>query len=171
MPVDQIPTETGRNPAMVRSWSDLDKMVEIRPDLTGSGHWSGWVWPKWPGFGQIWLDPEESGKNPAILARSGQTCSRNPATAAERCRIPMIVAFSPFGIFSCVPNAEKYFRENYFFWKWFRKKYFTTKTILHQNKRSIHFLHEEMIGWEINKRRQFMDMVHNVNKWEMLEIR
>jgi hypothetical protein len=46
-------------------------------------------------------DPEESGGN--------------PATATGCCRIQATIAFSSFVIFSCEPNAKKYFRENYFF--------------------------------------------------------
>jgi hypothetical protein len=38
MLADNIPAETGRNPALVRSQLDLGKMARIRPDLTGSGH-------------------------------------------------------------------------------------------------------------------------------------
>jgi hypothetical protein len=30
-------------------------------------------------------------------------------------RIPATIAFSSFVIFSCEPNTENYFRENYFF--------------------------------------------------------
>jgi hypothetical protein len=37
----------------------------ILPDLDEFGHGSGRIWPKWPG----------SGRNLAILAESGQTCS------------------------------------------------------------------------------------------------
>jgi hypothetical protein len=42
---------------------------------------------------------------------------RNLATATGRCRIPATIVFSPFVIFSCEPNAGKYFIENHFFWK------------------------------------------------------
>jgi hypothetical protein len=72
---------------------------------------------------------------------------RNPATGTGRYRIPAIVAFSPLVIFLCLPNAEKYFRENHFFWKWFRRKYFTTNTILCQNKRRV---------WDIFLKRSFL---------------
>jgi hypothetical protein len=33
----------------------------------------------------------------------------NPTTATGRCRIPAVIAFSLFVIFSCNPNTEKYF--------------------------------------------------------------
>jgi hypothetical protein len=93
-PADQIPAGSGlilTDPAI------------IRPDLHGSGHWSGRIWPKRPGSGRIWTgpaidpagsgqngrdpagsgrirplirpDPENSGLNPAILAGFGQTFS------------------------------------------------------------------------------------------------
>jgi len=38
MPANQISVEIGRNPAMVRTRSDLAKMPRIRSDLTGFGH-------------------------------------------------------------------------------------------------------------------------------------
>jgi hypothetical protein len=66
----------------------------------------GWIWqmagiqPESGNFGRI---------RPNILA--------NLATATGCYRIPATVAFSPFVIFSCKPNAGKYFRENYFFLK------------------------------------------------------
>jgi hypothetical protein len=40
MLMDQIPAETARNPAMVKSRLYLAKMAGIRPNLIGSGHWS-----------------------------------------------------------------------------------------------------------------------------------
>jgi hypothetical protein len=69
-------------------WSNLAKMTEIWADLTRSS---------------------QNGRDPAKHAR------RNPAMATELCRIPAAIAFSPFVIFSCVPNAGKYFRKNHFF--------------------------------------------------------
>jgi hypothetical protein len=119
------PTESGQNgrdPAGF-GWirpliqPDLTKMARIWQDLTGSG-----------GVRQFWPDPAK------------RAC-RNPTTATGRCRIPTTVAFSPFVIFLWEPNAGKYFREFFFFWKWFRRKYFTTETILRQNKRSINRNH------------------------------
>jgi hypothetical protein len=53
---------------------------------------------------QFWPDPAKRAR-------------RDPATATERCRIPVTVAFSPYVIFSCEPNARKLFQENYFFLK------------------------------------------------------
>jgi hypothetical protein len=53
MPVDQILAEYGRNPAMVRNRSDPAKMVRIRLDLIGSGHWSDWIWPNWQGSNRL----------------------------------------------------------------------------------------------------------------------
>jgi hypothetical protein len=91
MPADQIS-------AMVRSRPDLAKVAgsdRIRPDLA-----------KMAG---IRPDPEESGWNPAILVGFGQTCSPESATATGRYWIPATVTFSPFVIFSCELNAEKYF--------------------------------------------------------------
>jgi hypothetical protein len=55
MPADQIPTEFGRNPDMVRSWPDLAKMAGIRSDMTGSG---------------------------GVLPDSAKHARRNPATVA-----------------------------------------------------------------------------------------
>jgi hypothetical protein len=48
------------------------------------------------GIRQFWLDPAKYARH-------------NPATAIGRCRIPATIAFSPFVIFSCKPNAENYF--------------------------------------------------------------
>jgi hypothetical protein len=62
-------------------------MVKSRPDLAG--------------IQQFWPDPAKHAR-------------RNPATTTGRCRIPATIAFSPFVIFSCLPNAKKYFQENYF---------------------------------------------------------
>jgi hypothetical protein len=62
--------QNGRDPAgydrirtLIRL--DLTKMTGIRPDMTGSGYWSGRIWP----------GTEVSCRNPAILAGSGPTCS------------------------------------------------------------------------------------------------
>jgi hypothetical protein len=125
MPADQIPAESDWNPAMVRS----------RPDLDGSGHWFGRIWQKMVGIRPL------IGRSPAGIRQfwpnPAKRVRRNPATATGRCRIPAIVAFSSFVIFSYEPNTGKYFLENYFFWKWFHQKYFTTEIILRRNKRSI----------------------------------
>jgi len=48
---------------------------------------------------------------------SAKRVLQNQETAIGRCRIPATVSFSPFVIFLSEPNAEKYFRENYFFLK------------------------------------------------------
>jgi hypothetical protein len=62
-------------------------MVKNKPDLAG--------------IQQFWPDP-------------AKYAQQNPATATGRCRISTTVAFSPFVIFSCIPNARKYFRKNHF---------------------------------------------------------
>jgi hypothetical protein len=75
---------------------------------------------------------------------------RNLATATGRCRIPATFAkllFLHFVIFSCEPNAEKYFRENHFFLKIISSKlfydvnYFSSKQTEHKcNKLNETFL-------------------------------
>jgi hypothetical protein len=67
-------------------------------------------------------DPAGSGQNGRDLAGCGwirpdpaKHVHWNPATATERHRIPATIEFSPFVIFSCAPNMEKYFRENNIF--------------------------------------------------------
>jgi hypothetical protein len=75
--------------------SDLAKMARydrIRP----------LIWPDQAKMTGIWPDPAK------------HAC-RNPATVTGHPRIPATAAFSVFVIFSCEPNAEKYFRKNYFF--------------------------------------------------------
>jgi hypothetical protein len=96
MPADQIPTEFGRNPAMVRSRPGLAKMVGIRMDpaknLAGFGQndWdsagSDWIRRSQAGILQFWPDPAKRAR-------------RNLATATGRCRIPATVVFSHFVIF------------------------------------------------------------------------
>lgn len=112
---------------------DLAKMSGIRPDLAKSRlirpKWPGSdrIWPKWPGFDRIWPDPEES--------------RLNPATATRHCRIPAAVAFTHFVIFSLVPNAGKYFRENYFL-KMISSKIFYDKNHF-TSKQTEHYIHRK----------------------------
>jgi hypothetical protein len=116
MLADQISAEIGRNLATVRSGPNLAKMARIRLDLTRSGGVR-------PEFGYF-------SRNPAKHAR------RNPATVTGRCRIPTTVAFSPFVIFSCKPNAENIFKKIIFLKIisskiFYNKNYFTTKQTEH----------------------------------------
>jgi len=89
----------------------------------------------------IWL-PKSGGTRRIMPLEFGQY--RNTATSNGRCWILTNlvgilccrISFFAVWLFLCKPNAEKYF---WFFLKkkWFHRKYFTIKTILHQNKRSI----------------------------------
>jgi hypothetical protein len=90
MPVGQIPTESSRNPAMVRNWSDLTKMAGIRPDPT---------------------------KIAGIRPDLGKMAGIQPdlAKTAEIRRSPAEIRRQLHFHFSYEPNAKKYFRENYFF--------------------------------------------------------
>jgi hypothetical protein len=76
------------------------KPAGIRPDLTG--------------FGQNGRDP--AGSDPIRRCPAGiRQFWPDLATATGRRRIPATFVFSLFVIFSCEPNAEKYFRKNNFF--------------------------------------------------------
>lgn len=61
----------------------------------------------------------QNGRNPTKHAR------RNSAMATGCCRIPAMVTFSLYDIFSCEPNVEKYFFKKMIFLKnIFRRKPF-----------------------------------------------
>jgi hypothetical protein len=96
---------SGRIQPLIRP--DLAKTVGIWPDMTWSGHWSGWI-RKFPaGIRPFWSDPVK-------LSR------KNQVTVTGRCGIPTAfvkIWFLNFWIFSYEPNTEKHFRENHFFWK------------------------------------------------------
>jgi hypothetical protein len=93
---------------------------------------SGRIWSEFShgqksiGSGQNGRNPTGSGQNDRILAKMtgirrilvgirqfwpdpAKRARRNPTTATEHCLISATVTFSHFVIFSCEPNAKKYF--------------------------------------------------------------
>lgn len=157
---------------------------DIQPPSPDAGGPEGLNWQE-SGHGQksagsdlIWTDSAESSQNGRDQAgiRScwpdpAQHACRNLTTATGRCRILATITFSPFIIFSCVPNAEKYFQEFFFFffWKRFRQKYFTTEIILHRNKWNKNFIFRQYESpWTYNYN---MPRTEEGIKWESYLLR
>jgi len=131
----------------IRPWSKAGR------NPVGSCHW----------FGRIWMNLAESGQNGLDPAGSGQMCSPESSNGDRTLPDSGDSCIFSFIIFLYESNVGKYFRENYLFWKWFRRKYFTTETILRRNKRSINWVSTSSIKYLSHLNYAFNILLHTVH--------